>query len=570
MVAGLLGMILANAAALLAAHALWRRVRTPNPEANAVLFLLLHVMVLSVAVLAAGLLAGLTALRLSIGAFVLLAVLIALGEQRHVKRPRWPDMGRATAGFVGLLALRALLQVWFFAPHGGDVLAYHLPKVAEWIQAGRFTGEMGLDLCAPFPAGFELLETWWVVFLRHDVVIEMAGVEFALLGFAAVRLLASQAGLDARASSLAAALYVASPVYSMQITTCYNDAPTASLVLALGALVMARAHPLLLLLPLALGVGVKGTLLYTLPGWLLLAWARRRLPVLRPGSVSWAGGLAACAVAVGSFWYLRNLAWFGNPTFPVTGHGFDWGTAHVQAGPRLSSLATNLSRLVSGFIADNQSAPQPLAIRSAGWGVLAFGAGAVALIQDLREDAGLRALAAAFLVGLLCVLLMVYPDDWCLRFVLFFPALLFIAAARLASRSRLAAVLIAAAAAVQFATTCVPQELDPAQMSALVAQPWRERSAGPLVGYAGVPPGEPVATTATTRVPEYIVYGPGFDHRVLHLRVDDVGAMKEQMVAHRVRYVYLELTSPRRIGEVRILTKIGELTPLSERLYRLE
>ena len=42
------------------------------------------------------------------------------------------------------------------------------------------------------------------------------------------------------------------------------------------------------------------------------------------------------------------------------------------------------------------------------------------------------------------------------------------------------------------------------------------------------------------------------------------------LVAHRVRYVYLELTSPRRIGEVRILTKIGELTPLSERLYRLE
>lgn len=570
MIAGLFWMLAAHPAALLGTHALWRRIRTSDGPIDALLFLLLHVLVQSAVVLLAGLFGVLTPRMLGLAGLVALAGLLLTREHRQVVWPGKPEMGRMTAALCGFLALRMLLQVWFLAPHSGDSLGYHLPKIGEWVQSGRFTKEMGLDLCAPFPAGFELLETWWVVFLHHDLLIEMAGVELALVGFAAVRVLALQLGLDAKAAFLAAALYVATPVFALQATSCYNDAPIAALTLAVAALASSRAHPLLFVLPLAVGFGIKGSILYTLPAWLLLLVLRRDRPWLRPPSLRWLAGLGALAVAVGSFWYWRNLVWYGNPTFPVTGDGFIWGTANLQVGPRLSSLWTNLVVFASSSVYDDGAPLQPLAVRMTGWGVVAFGPGAVALVLGLKEDRLLRLHTAPFLAALGLGFLFTGPDDWAMRFVLFFPAILVIAAAKLAAQVKPVALLLAGGVVLQVATSSLPQELNPADMARLLGQPWRERSAGPILGFEGVPPGEPVAVCATTRFPEYVAYGPDYSRRLLRLRVDDATEMKEQMARHGVRYVYLELTSPRRNGELDILQKIGEITRLSARLYRLE
>ena len=570
MIAGLFWMAAAHSSALLGTHALWRKVRTEDRPLDALLFLVLHVLLQSAAVLAAGLCGALSARALGGAGLVVLAGLLLAGEHRRVRLPEKPDLGRGTSVLLGLLSLRMLLQVWFFAPHSGDALGYHLPKIGEWVQSGRFTQEMGLDLQAPLPAGFELLETWWVLFLRHDGFIEMAGVELALVGFAAVRLLALKMGLEGRSAFLAAVLYLATPLFALQATACYNDAPIAALTLTVAAGISARAHPLLVLVPLAVGLGVKGTMLYMLPGWLLLLYWRRGVPWLRPASLRWTIAVALLSLAIGGFWYARNLVWFGNPAFPVTPQGFEWGTARIQGGPRLASLPANVASLLSRAIYDDAGPLQPLAVGIAGWGLVAFGPGAVALVLGLREDRELRRHAAAFLVATAGVFLMTTPDDWCMRFVLFFPALLCIAAARLAAQAPPVALLVGAGVALQFATSCVPQELSPEDMARLLGQPWAQRSAGPIVGFEGVPPGEPVAVCATTRFPEYVAYGPDFSHRVLHLRVDDAAEMREQMVRHGVRYVYLELTSPRRNGEINIMRKIGDITRLKDHLYRLE
>src|SRR5204863_2985827 len=139
-------------------------------------------------------------------AAVALALLLLRGAHRRFPRPAAVDMGRWLATLLGIVALRLLLQVYFFSPHMGDAVAYHLPKLGEWIRAGGFTREMGLHPHTTFPAGFELVEAWWVVFPRHDLLIEMAGVEFLALAFSATYALARWLGWGQRTSFLAATL----------------------------------------------------------------------------------------------------------------------------------------------------------------------------------------------------------------------------------------------------------------------------------------------------------------------------------------------------------------------------
>src|SRR6185436_10496080 len=100
---------------------------------------------------------------------------------------------------------------WFFAPYTTDVLSYHLPKMAEWVRSGTLFGERGVDDHATFPAGFELVEAWWVLFLHHDVLIEMAGVEFLLLAFASTSALGSGLSLTPAQGRWAGLITLLSP-----------------------------------------------------------------------------------------------------------------------------------------------------------------------------------------------------------------------------------------------------------------------------------------------------------------------------------------------------------------------
>jgi len=566
---GLGGMIAANAAAALATHAVWRRIRTADPAIDVLLFLLLRLVAISGAVMLAGILGLLTSTALGLAGVAALALLLLLGKHRDLRRPTLPEAGTAAGAIAVLVGLRMVLQVWFYAPSSGDALAYHLPKIAEWVRAGRFTAEMGLDPCVSFPAGFELVETWWVVFLRHDVLIEMAGVEFAALAFAAVHAIGAALGLPSRTSFLAAAFYLLTPLFNLQAVSCLNDAPVAAVVLAAVALAFSRAHPMLLAIPLALGAGIKGTALYAMPGIALLYWLRRDKDLLCPSSARWAAGPLGVAAALGLFWYVRNALWYGNPFHPMTPQGLDLGGVHVQAGPRLDSLGANVAGLASRLVLDGGHRLQSDSYRTAGWGVIAVAGGALGLIQGLREDRALRRLAVGFAASVGTVLLMVSPDGWYPRFVLFAPAILCIGAARLASASRAAAALILAAAAVQFATTCFPGDLLMPRRLALAAQPWRERSVTPLFQSRDLPRGEPVAVYSTVRSIVYHLYGPDYSRRVVHLRVWNADEMVKAMVRENVRYVYIDVSSLHRKADVADLVRLSRLRALNDRLYVL-
>jgi hypothetical protein len=564
---GIASLLVANAAALLGAQAASIRVRTGIGHVDHVLFLLLRLGILSAAVLAAGLTGTLSPGPLAIAGGVALVVLLRRGVHRTLRRPDVGEAGRLLLGFSLVLVARCLAQVWFFAPHMGDPVTYHLPKIGEWIRAGAFTTEMGLHPHVTFPAGYELIETWWVVFLHHDVLIEMAGVECLVLAFAATRSLALLTGLTPRGAWIAGLTTALVPGLYLNAFSCLNDAAMVALVLGSFVLVFARCPWPLVLVPLGLGLGVKPTFGYALPGILALGFLVRREPDA-PSSRGAASALGLGAMAVGAFWYFRNLIWFGNPMYPVTSQGY----AHpvpAQVGPSLGSLLRNLRALVEERITDHRGPYAADVWDISGWGPAAFACGVFALVALLRTEPRLRRLAVAFGVAALAEFTLVKLDPWCMRFVLFLPALLAIAAVRMAENLRGARWVLGAALLYQVAGTMLPFDLSHESFAALARTSWRERSAEDL--FRARPPADvpAVGCFGAFSGGEYTLYRPDFSRRVAHLRAESADALVASMVRENVRLLYASPLSRKQLAVLTAARDSGALRAVKPRFYVL-
>lgn len=521
-------MIVANAATLLGARALLRFVKVGRPAVDAVLFLLLRLLLISAAVLVAGAARGLNPLVLGLGGAGALALLVALGVHRGLRRPDFEGWERWLVVLSVVVGLRLLVQVWFFSPYLGDTLSYHLPKVAEWVRAGGFTGELGPDRRAPFPAGFELIEIWWVVFLHHDALIEMAGIEFLVLAGAAAYALARELGWSAKSATNAAVAFVLTPGLHLQATSCLNDGPVAALIASTAALIVARVHPALLLVPLGLGAGMKGTFVYALPGLAVTAWLGRREPAAPLPSLRVASGLAAAALAAGAVWYLRNWAVFGNPIHPMGPSGMTSlasGSTLQRFGPSLQGLRENLAAFLDIRIYDRMHAPDALGAGNFNWGAAAFAVGAPALVPLLREESGIRRLTLGLVLSAVTVFSLVAMDLWYPRFVLFLALLPALALGRLWERYRFVAFLGALGLAGALLATFVPGSLDRASLIHMLSRPVATRSSMPLPPGAG----PTVAYLAEDFGSGYLLYGAGYSRRVVYLREQTLEALLSRL-----------------------------------------
>lgn len=537
----------------LAAAALLRKIRTGRDRLDLVALLLIRLGLISAVVVVAGGTRTLSAAPLGLAGAAALAVFLAARSTRDLLPSPFRGIGAWGGALAIGIGLRLLLQAWFFAPYSADVLSYHLPKVAEWIRAGGFTAELGVDDHAAFPAGFELIEAWWSVFLHHDVLIEMAGIEFLALGFAATAALAESLGLGDRACRFAATLFVLTPGIHLQATSCLNDGPVAALWVATAALASARAPWPLLFLAAGLGLGVKPTYGFALPGLAWILWAARREP---PASraVPWAAwAVGASGVGLGILWYVRALV--GGFRLPST----------IQAGPRLSSLASNLTQLASPRIQDQQVAYGPYLDRISGWGAVAFACGLAALVVMVRNDARGRRCAAGFGLSLGSVLLMSAPDPWSLRFVLFFPAILAIAAARFWETQRLRIWIPAVGIAVQIAGTFLPYDLPRSRFEVLVRQSWRERSTAEFFGAATTE--EAVGYFADNRGSAYALYRPDFSRRVVYLRSTSPDELVRDMTRAEIRMLYAVPAGGPRQAVLEACVREGRLRSAGGRFY---
>jgi hypothetical protein len=534
---GLLSMLAANVAVTLGALSITQRVSSGRRSMDAVLILLVRYILIAVAVLATGLARCLNPGALGILALLGIAAWAASGEQRRLPRLSMPELGWPLWLAMAVVVGRLLWQVWFFAPYSVDPLSYHLPKMAQWIQQGALLPYPGADVRETFPAGFELLETWWCVFLHHDVLIEMAGVEFLALGAAATAALARSAGIGLRGSVVAAGLYAITPAPMLHATGCMNDGPVAAVQLAALALAAGRGHPLLIASALAVGVGLKPTFASVVPGVALLYYLGRRTPLLPLQSKACAVTLNGVAMLVGSFWYGLNVVRFGNPLYPVGSLDTVGKASHRGFG----LLGSRLNDLVGQAIYDDRDQTTVQFILTSGWGLVMFACGGVALIAMARSNPALRRLAPAFGITLLVALLLAPAGSFYLRFILCFPALGAIAAVALCERLPALSPIVATTAIFCFLSTLRPGDLSAGKLQTLMGDDWRVRSVDRNRDVTGTTIVCFTGTHDDSNGESYRMYGPDFSHRVVYLAgVRSVDELLEQLQRNGTPWLFAQ------------------------------
>lgn len=527
--------MVAHAGLWILAIALQRRVPAESRAGSVALAGLIHAVMASVLALGLGLFGALAPVPMTIAGAAAGALGFALGGAKALKEAggaaesvvrglREESAGVAiTLGVFALfLAFRHAVNAWLFVPYTFDEHAYHLPHLVSWVQTGSLARPEMVDTRAYFPAGMQLLQSWWVVIPHHDVLVEAASLEMAALGAAATAALARALGATRCGAILAGLLWACAPIVLAQGSSAMNDAAAGSLVLAAAAFLVRPANPrrafLHASLALALGAGIKPTVLFVVPALAILAvaaWRRARNAEAPPDAAprawcrSCAVSLAACAVLCGLWWYALNARDFGNPFYPVAaGAGASQKISPMPAtmsgGPSFGNLFASLRDVFGPRYVRFDPLVTPVADRT-GWGLPISIAGPLALAWLAVRDRRWRLPAAVFAAGIVLTYLLVEHDKYNARFVLWaaaLPAAALGAVAPSLPRGWIAVALVAYAAGADLVRTSVPAafwqrgqsgnlQVDEAFLKDYLRVPWERRDARyvTLARFVGVPGG---------------------------------------------------------------------------------
>ena len=518
------------------------------------------------------------------------------------KRPRFTAVGVFLAAAAILQLLRIAFHVWYTPPYVHDTLTYHLPNVAEWVQKGRIHAISTPVLRSYWPATFEVFESWFVVFLHNDLLIQLGCVSCYLLAVTSVYAICRGLNFGKHLSAGVALLYAYTPSVAIHATSCKNDMAVAGMYLFAMALLvhLLRAgdssnFPLsrrLLLIAMAFcyGIGTKAYAVFIAPGLILLgivALAKHRLfkktiLSLHPKNISSTSRsiLYTCLI-LGSgvltfYWYVRNYMIFDNPFFPAdfklfghlifgSGDTPDPGTS-AQPSFSFHSMWQNAQNLVTYKILDRFRIYTDLH-RITGWGWFNFACGASAVIYGLLFDKRVRFIILCFVISLLSLLGWVFVDDWHGRFLHFFPPVFAIAfgALLICLRIRWATVPLAALAIVcsffnylavlnvgVFSKEDVGRlmalpPLERSLVNANIDYPWVTGSAYREV-LKHVPENEIIGYSLKKNDVIYPLYGSNLSRRLHYLPVSPV-SLVDSMNLHGIRYLYFPRAAERFIGE---------------------
>lgn len=267
----------------------------------------------------------------------------------------FPTILAVVAGLA--LAWRGFLS-YVMPPFGYDALSYHLPTLAHWLREGQLT-ESPLNLCcAGYPAAGELFFGWPAILLGNDTWADAVQIGFAAYGAIAVMGIARTAHVSRGNALVAGSLFALTPIVLTQANTTDVDLVLVAAFLATTFFVLRFLEPpvfalrtqtgaeapselrfeLLILAGIAAGIalGTKLTgvvalaiLAATALTTSLVAVARGRLRAWT--AVTTCGAFVLSAIAIGGFWYVKDVVDHGNPIYPL---GVRVGGLEVLAGPK--------------------------------------------------------------------------------------------------------------------------------------------------------------------------------------------------------------------------------------------
>lgn len=293
-----------------------------------------------------------------------------LFQFRNALNGRWLFVGLTCIGF-GILFIRSWIHIQVLPPYIWDVLTYHLPKVGDWVQHESLVFLPTPITRSFWPASFELLQAWCVVFFHHDWMVEAAGLPYFIISILAVYGIVRRLGLGGPKSMLAAWVWATTPAALMNAVSGKNDIAVAALFLLAILLILAWKDCLvgsvafwsIFLAIFCWAVGIKATMVFMAPGLLVALFVSGDLSSIQTIVIdkSAMNRLVVFLIMVllpAIYWYLRNYIAFDNPFYPVDFHLFGRiifgdGIGGGQQGTfKASSLFTTLHTLFSTKIWD--------------------------------------------------------------------------------------------------------------------------------------------------------------------------------------------------------------------------
>ncbi len=269
------------------------------------------------------------------------------GACLYLRRPRLPSIrlrpiemgaGIVAGAIVTLAAITALLS----PPNTYDAMAYHLPRVVYWAQAGSvafFQTPYFNQVSFPPLAEYFMLHTYVLSGGDHFVNL-VAALAFAgcVLGVSAI---AAALGLNTKGQALGALFCATLPNAVLQASGAKNDCLLALWLVAMVWFALRRDAPLTGL-SFALAAATKGTAYVFAPPLLTGAWLMSQ-PRRPYRTLMWVAG--ACIVLNGPQ-YLRNIRLSGSPLgfdTPFADGRLPWRNAHPGWQSTVSNALRNFS-----------------------------------------------------------------------------------------------------------------------------------------------------------------------------------------------------------------------------------
>ncbi len=301
-------------------------------------------------------LVGRTALALAWAA--LLAAGAAYLLRHPPSRPKltFHPFETAAVAACAVIILPVALTAWLSPPNTFDALAYHMPRIVYWAQAGSvafFPTPYLSQISAPPLAEYLMLHTY--VLSGGDHWVNLISV-LAFVGcIAGVSAVAAALQLNSRTQALAALLCATLPSAVLQASGPKNDCLTALWLIALVYFTLRRNLPYAAL-ALGLALATKGTAYLFAPPLAAAAFwiGWRAKPPAPPGRPRPPAREAARACAwmlagillLNTPQYIRNLRFSGSPLgydAPFAGGLFRWRNQPPGWKPTVSNALRHLS-----------------------------------------------------------------------------------------------------------------------------------------------------------------------------------------------------------------------------------
>ena len=263
--------------------------------------------------------------------------------KRFSIRPAEAAITAAIASVVALVGLTAVLS----APNSYDAMAYHLPRVVYWAQAGSvafFPTSYFTQISLPPLTEYAMLHTY--VLSGGDRFVNLINAAAFVMCIGGISSLAGALGGNSRVLALAAFCCATLPNAILQGSGAKNDTMLA-LWLVSAAYFALRRDLLFLGLSFGLALATKSTAYLFAPPLLAAVLAIQWLKGWRPRWGPMALALTAGALLLNTPQYWRNLQFSGSPLGYDSPYGkggpFRWANARFGWKPAVSNALRNLS-----------------------------------------------------------------------------------------------------------------------------------------------------------------------------------------------------------------------------------